>query len=200
MENNSVKPRFEFRTFGSGFVEIKDAMEEKTIPIPSDVQEGMFEEVYLISETSDNVNIKVTGSQVDIKKFVQLKDKLEEWETISKTSFPVTKQFLVEELFPALEVDIPIIPEGDYDFNQIIKLTRKHKDLHPVRVQKRRQAYIVNLAICEFAEVLIENSYINTVSVKAAEADEVLQTMKDIGLDDFKGTNYIKTIKRIMGI
>ena len=200
MENISAKPRFEFRTFGSGFEDIKYAMEEKTIPIPSDVQEGMFEEVYLISGTSDEVNVKVTGSQIDIKKFIQHKDKLEEWETVSKTGFPVTKQYLVQELFPVLEVDIPVIPEGDYDFNQVIRLARKHKDLQPVRVQKRRQAYIINLAICEFAEVLIENNYISTVSVKAAEADEVLQTMKDIGLDDFEGANYIQTIKKIMEI
>ena len=173
-------PRFVFRTFGHKLKKYQEKMELLSIPAPEDVQVMIFEEIYIISKTVDSTNIKVKNNKLDVKKLIQTKDNLEQWETIKKQTFPISNQLLNNEIFPALNVDSPSFDDD--------------------MLSKKQFTNIVNLSICEFAQVIIGNDYLYSVSVEATDFAEVQKTMNDLNLDSFENTNYIQAIKRVNDI
>ncbi|MBU0528242.1 hypothetical protein KKF86_00565 [bacterium] len=193
-------PRFEFRTFGYDFTDYNKKMAKLSLPVPDDIRVRTFDEIYVISKTIDDTNIKVKNDLLDIKKLIQVRDNLEQWNTIMKYDFPISKKLLMDEIFPALGADISIFRNDELNKKQFIMTVKRHKDLLAVPVQKQRHAYIINLTICEFAEVVIGNNYLYTVSVESTEAQEVIKTIQELNLDSFENINYIQAIKRVNDI
>ena len=193
-------PRFVFRTFGHKLKKYQEKMELLSIPVPEDVQVMIFEEIYIISKTVDNTNVKVKNNKLDVKKLIQTRDNLEQWETIKKQNFPISNQLLINEIFPALNVDSPSFDDDMLSKKQFINIVKRYDNLLAVPVQKQRHAYIVNLSICEFAQVIIGNDYLYSVSVEATDFAEVQKTMNDLNLDSFENINYIQAIKRVNDI
>jgi len=175
-------------------------MELLSIPVPEDIQVMIFEEIYIISKTVDNTNIKVKNNKLDVKKLIQTKDNLEQWETIMKQDFPLSNQLLIDEIFPVLNVDNPTFDDDKLDKKQFIAIVKQHDDLLVVPVQKQRHAYIVNISICEFAQVIIGNECLYSVSVESTDIAEVKKTIHDLHLDSFENINYIQAIKRVSDI
>lgn len=193
-------PRFVFRTFGHKLKKYQEKMELLSIPVPEDIQVMIFEEIYIISKTVDNTNIKVKNNKLDVKKLIQTKDNLEQWETIKKQNFPISNQLLINEIFPALNVDSPAFDADMLSKKQFIDIIKRNDDFLVVPVQKQRHAYIVNLSICEFAQVIIGNDYLYSVSVEATDFAEVQKTINDLNLNSFENINYIQAIKRVNDI
>jgi hypothetical protein len=193
-------PRFVFRTFGHKLKKYQEKMELLSILVPEDIQVMIFEEIYIISKTVDNTNIKVKNNKLDVKKLIQTKDNFEQWETIKKQNFPISNQLLINEIFPALNVDSPSFDDDMLSKKQFINIVNRHDNLLAVPVQKQPHAYIVNLSICEFAQVIIGNDYLYSVSVEATDFAEVQKTMNDLNLDSFENINYIQAIKRVNDI
>jgi len=175
-------------------------MELLSIPVPEDIQVRIFEEIYIISKTVDDTNIKIKSNKLDVKKLIKTQDNLEQWETILKKDFPISNQFLIDEIFPALNIDSPIFNEDNLDKKQFIDIIKQHDNLLAVPVQKQRHAYIINLSICEFAQVIIGNAYLYSVSVESTDIAEVKKTIHDLNLDSFENINYIQAIKRVKDI
>ena len=93
-------PRYEFRTFGHHFKEHQELMIQLTQPVPEDLQIRIFDEVYVVSKNIDDINIKIKNNLLDIKKLIQIDNKLEQWDTINKYEFPIRKELLLDEIFP----------------------------------------------------------------------------------------------------
>jgi len=193
-------PRFVFRTFGHKLTKYQEKMESLSIPVPDDIQVRIFDETYIISKTVDDINIKIKSNKLDVKKLIQTKDKLEQWETILKQDFPISNQLLIDEIFPLLKVDTPSFDYDNLDKKQFIEIVRQHDNLLGVPVQKQRHAYIINLSICEFAQVIIGNEYLYSVSVESIDIAEVKKTIRDLNLDSFENINYLRAIKRVNDI
>ena len=193
-------PRFVFRTFGHKLTKYQEEMELLSVPVPEDIQVRIFEEIYIISKTIDDINIKVKSNKLDVKKLIQTKDNLEQWETIKKQNFPISNQLLINEIFPALNVDSPAFDDDMLSKKQFIDIIKRNDDLLVVPLQKQRHAYIVNLSICEFAQVIIGTEYLYSVSVESTDIAEVKKTIHDLHLDSFENINYIQAIKRVSDI
>jgi len=193
-------PRFVFRTFRHKLKKYQEKMELLSIPVPEDIQVRIFEEIYIISKTVDDTNIKIKSNKLDVKKLIQTQDGLEQWKTIMKQDFPLSNQLLIDEIFPVLNVDNPTFDDDKLDKKQFIEIVKQQNDLLVVPVQKQRYAYIVNLSICEFAQVIIGNEYFYSVSVESTDIVEVQKTMRELNLDSFENINYIQAIKRVKDI
>ena len=193
-------PRFEFRTFGHDFTACHEIMAKLSVPVPEDLRVRIFDEIYIISKTVDDINIKVKNNKLDVKKLIHTKNNLEKWNTIIKKDFPDSKQMLIDEIFPAFNANIPIIDTDELDKNRFLNIVKRHTDLFAVSVHKRRYAYIVNLTICEFAEIIIGNDYIYSVSIESTDAKEVIKTVSELKLDSFENINYLQAIKRVNNI
>lgn len=195
------KPRFEFRTFGQSFELEERRMARLSAPVPEKVWERVSEEIYIMSRTNSVNNTKIRDGKMDIKAFVQEVAGLEQWNPLLKAEFPVSRDRLAGEIFPAFQVSMPEFGPGEQcTLDDFLGLVERHPDLQAVRVKKRRFGYMVNDTICEKADVLINGAKVVTLSSESTEIENIKQTIRDVGLDKYENINYLQAIKRVIGM
>jgi hypothetical protein len=59
---------------------------------------------------------------------------------------------------------------------------------------------MVNECITEYAELLINGASIKTVSVESTDVEAILETKKLLRLEEYENVNYLRAIKRIIGL
>ena len=193
------KPRFEFRSFGQDFEEAAYLMSRRSVPVPEKVWERESDEIYVLSKTNDINNTKIRDGKMDIKTFVQTVDGLEQWNPLMKGEFPISKEVLVNEVFPAFKVDMPDFDKDEYTLDEFLTIIKNHPDLQAVKVYKRRYGYMVNDTICEYGEVLVNGALIVTVNSESTEIEDIKKTIKDLKLEGVENINYLQAIKRVIG-
>jgi hypothetical protein len=194
------KPRFEFRSFGSNFDKPAFRMARLSVPVPEKVWERSSDEVYILSRTNDVNNTKIRDGKMDIKTYVQTVDGLEQWNPLMKSEFPIAREALESEVFPAFQVDMPALVKENYTLDEFLEMVGAHPDLQAVRVSKHRFGYMVNDTICEFAEVLINGARVVSINSESTELEDIKKTMVDLGVENVENINYLQAIKRIIGM
>jgi len=193
------KPRFEFRSFGQDFTKQAERMASLSIPIPEKLQVRHSPETYIMSRTNDINNTKIRDGKMDIKKYVQTVDQLEQWNPLTKTEFPVSVHFLKSDIFPAFQVYIPVFEKTEYTMDEFLILVKGHPDLQAVSVVKERFGYMVNDTICEVGNILINGEKVMTINSESTELDDIKKIIIDIGLGGVENINYLQAIKRVIG-
>ncbi len=193
------KPRFEFRSFGQDFEDVHFLMSRLSTPVPEKVWERQSDEIYILSRTNDINNTKIRNGKMDIKTFVQEKDGLEQWNPLMKGEFPISKEVLINEVFPAFMVEIPELSKESYTYEEFMEMVKSNNNLAAVRVSKLRFGYMVNNTICEFAEVLINGARVYSINSESTETEDILKTMQQTGMDKYENINYLQAIKRVIG-
>ena len=194
------EPRFEFRSFGKDFSLQAKKMKQLSGPVPKNVRARKSKEIYIVSITNDIANTKIRDDKIDTKRLIQTKDNLEQWEPVTKTEFPVLKEYLLDQFFPSLSAVSPILYNKFYSVSAFIKIIDDHKDLCAIHVSKERFGYMVNKTICEVANVTINNTRLVTISSESIDTGAVKKTIIDTGLESVENINYLQAIKRITGI
>ena len=194
------KPRFEFRSFGKDFSLQAKKMKRLSEPITKNMRIRRSKEVYIISITNDINNTKIRDNKIDVKRLVQIKEGLEQWNPVTKTEFPVLKEYLLDQFFPSLYTISPPLYNNIYSVSDFIKIIDDHEDLCAIRVSKERFGYLVNQTICEVANVTINNTKAVTISSESIDSAAVKKTLIDIGLESVENINYLQAIKRVSGI
>lgn len=59
---------------------------------------------------------------------------------------------------------------------------------------------MVNNTICEVGNVLINGAKVVTINSESTEVDDILKTIRDIGLEGVENINYLQAIKRVIGM
>jgi hypothetical protein len=194
---NEIKPRFEFRTFAQSFGMVETKM--RKLSALDKIRESS--EIYIMSAGNSENNTKIRDDLMDIKVFVKSEKGLEQWNPRMKGSFPMKAAEIAQKVFPAFGVDLPEFKRDEYTLQQFIdEIIRPHKDLVPVRVVKRRFGFMVNECITEYAELLINGAAIQTVAVESTDVEAILKAREMLGLQDYENVNYLRAIKRIIGM
>ena len=194
------KPRFEFRTFGRDFEEAAYLMSRLSVPVPEKVWVRTSEETYIISRTNDINNTKIRDGKMDIKTFVREVDGLEQWNPLMKGEFPMNRQILEEDVFPAFQVDMPNMQKEVYTLDEFMQIIKEHPDLLAVSVEKERFGYMVNDTICECANVWINGAMVTTVNSESTEIEDIKKTIKELNLEGVENINYLQAAKRVVGM
>jgi len=194
------KPRFEFRTFGQSFDEQTFKMSRLSNPVPEKVWERHSAEIYIMSRTNDVNNTKIRDGKMDIKTYVQTVDGLEQWNPLMKGEFPIAKEVLENEVFPAFQVDMPALEKAEYTLEEFLGMINAHPDLQAVKVNKQRFGYMVNDTICEVGNVLINGAKLVTINSESTEVEDIKKTLGDVGLEGVENINYLQAVKRVIGM
>ena len=137
---------------------------------------------------------------MDIKTFVQTVDGLEQWNPLMKGEFPISADVLKNEVFPAFQVKMVELKKDIYTYDEFMEIINNHPDLQAVRVYKQRFGYMVNNTICETGVVLINGAKLVTINSESTEVEDILKTVKDVGLEGVENINYLQAIKRVIGM
>ncbi len=194
---NEIEPRFEFRTWARNFGMVETRM--RRLSPCQGIRES--DEVYIVSAGNDENNTKIRDAKMDIKVRVGERDGLEQWRPRMKGAFPMAAEALVAEVFPAFGVAMPDLDRDEYTLDQYLDgIIRPHRDLVAVAVFKRRFAFTVNDCITEHAEVWINGAGLQTVAVESTDVPAILEAKRMLGLDDYENVNYLRAIKRVIGM
>ncbi|RUA06941.1 MAG: hypothetical protein DSY82_08930 [Flavobacteriia bacterium] len=193
------KPRFEFRTFGQNFDESAFLMGRLSVPVPKKIWERESDEIYIVSKTNDINNTKIRDGKMDIKTYVQTVDGLEQWNPLMKGKFPISKEVLENDVFPAFQVEIPVLEQDTYTLEEFLAMIDAHADLQGVRVHKQRFGYMVNDTICEVGNILINGAKVVTINSESTEVEDIAKTLEDVKLTGVENINYLQAIKRVIG-
>ena len=167
------KPRFEFRSFGQDFNKQAERMARLSISIPEKLWVRHSPETYIMSRTNDIKNTKIRDGKIDIKTYVQTVDSLEQWNPLMKVEFPISAHYLKSEIFPAFQIEIPILEKIQYTIDEFMAMVNKHSDLQAVSVVKERFGYMVNDTICEVGNILINGEKVMTINSESTELDDI---------------------------
>jgi len=187
-----IIPRWEWRTFGNQFGTAEEKIQNHRL--------GNFKrstEKYILSKNSDE-NCKIRDDLMDIKSLRQVNDdRLEQWYPTLKETFPLRRE-IVETLFrDYFKVTVPELKRDEYTFEQYLdEVVRPCAELEIVEVYKERSIYVINLAIVEIAEVSFNGVASRTVCVEHEDPVNVINTVRQLGLDSFENINYIRAMKR----
>ncbi len=194
------KPRFEFRSFGQNFEEAHARMARLSVPVPEKVWRRTSDEIYIISRANDINNTKIRDGKMDIKTYVQTVDGLEQWNPLMKGEFPISREVLEKEVFPAFMVEMPALDKDTYIFEEFLAMVEANRDLAAVRVHKERFGYMVNDTICEVGNVLINGAKVVTINSESTEIEDIKKTIADCKLEGVENINYLQAIKRVIGM
>jgi len=190
-------PRFEFRTFAQNFGRVETNL--RRLSACEQIRESS--EIYIISAGNDQNNTKIRDGKMDIKVLVKQDRGLEQWNPRMKGQFPMKAEVLEKEVFPAFGVDVPKFARNEYTLEQYLdEIIYPHPKLTPVRVDKLRFGFTVNGCIAEIAHLLINGAAIQTVAVEQEDVSAVLKALEQLGLNEYENVNYLRAIKRIIGL
>lgn len=193
------RPRFEFRTFGHDFPEQAHRLARLSEPVPEKVWERTSDEIYIMARPSDANNTKIRDGKMDIKTLVGVEQGLEQWNPLLKAEFPLKPEVLTNAVLPAFGIKGLATTAGPLSLDAFLELIDAEPDLQAVRVHKQRFGYMVHGAICEMARVRINGASVTTLAVESTEIEDILRTLRDVGLEGFENINYLQAIKRVIG-
>lgn len=192
-----IKPRFEFRTWAQNFGLVVEKM--RRLSACTGIRESA--ETYIVSAGNSENNTKIRDKLMDIKVFVTERDGLEQWNPRMKDEFPIQANVLQADVFPAFGVDMPTLNREVYTLDQYLdEVIGPNPQLSAVSVFKRRFAFTINDCIAEHAEILINGAALQTVSLESVDVPAILEGKRMLGLDEYENVNYLRAIKRVIGM
>lgn len=194
---SEIKPRFEFRTFAQNFGIVEEKMRQ--LAPCEKIRESS--EIYIMSAGNNENNTKVRDDLMDIKVFVKEEKGLEQWNPRMKGSFPMKKEMIEKEVFPAFGVEPPVFKRDEYTLEQFLKeIVYPHRELAAANVFKRRYAFTINGCIAEVGDVYINGALIRTANVESVDVDAILKAKEMLALEPYENVNYLIAIKRVIGM
>jgi len=189
-----IIPRWEWRTFGTGFGEADrrfDALQ------PGRAQES--DETYLLSPHTD-ANVKVRDRLMDLKTLEQVNaDGLEQWRPVMKAEFPLPAAE-VTKVCAALGV-ASITGRDAYTLEQLqAELAPAPRGVRVVQVHKRRRRYTISGCTAEMTDVVADGKPIRTVAIELEDPVRVLAAVREMSLDRFQNISYPRGLKRLLGL
>ena len=194
---NEIKPRFEFRTWARTFGKVEEKMRRLSPCLG--IREST--EIYIVSAGNNENNTKIRDKLMDIKVFITEREGLEQWNPRMKGEFPMKAAALEADVFPAFGVEMPALERDEYTLSQYLdEVILPHDRLSAVRVFKRRFAFTINDCIAEHAEIEINGAGLQTVAVESVDVPAILEAKQMLGLDEYENVNYLRAIKRVIGM
>ena len=179
-----IKPRWEWRTFGTRFGRAEAALARLET---TGVQES--DEIYLLTENGSNV--KIRAGLLDIKVLQQVDEAgLEQWMPVMKAGFAASASTL-RDVFTAMQVPTPVLSRGEYTLDQFLaELIEPTKEVRAVTVHKRRVRYVVGGCTSEMSDVTVDGLKTRTIAVESEDAAAVVAAVESLGLSGYVNTNY----------
>ncbi|HVN89714.1 MAG TPA: hypothetical protein VMT61_07865 [Candidatus Binataceae bacterium] len=188
--------RFEFRIWGSDLSELTKQLERC-----AELVRSTSSETYFLSGTTDRCNAKVRDDVLDIKMLVEEYQGLERWHAALKVSFPVPAKAITGNLFPELNLAPPPLHRTSYRLDQLIdEVIRPNPDLAIADITKVRFRCSFANCLAEFAQVFLNAEEHQTIALESTDPIKLLSWIKEFGLTDVENLNYVRYLKRVLGL
>jgi len=192
---NKIIPRWEYRIFAEDLGEVDSNVRTHECTRVLDSAED-----YIICRSSGN-NVKIRDGLLDIKQLENTNDDtLEQWMPVLKVGFPCPADEAAK-IFSAFGLERPQMARDEYTYDQFIaEVIGGAGELAVVKVVKKRHGFMIREAIVEVADVTFDGAPLKTAAVEHIDPALVMEIVRELGLDTFTNVNYIKAMKRAVGM
>ncbi len=193
-----IKPRYEFRIFGTDL----EPYEGKLKKAAAFEKSRTMQSVYILAAGNPDHNVKIRNGVMDIKILQDEYKGLELWNPFLVGAFPLKQEVIKSVVFPSLGVSCPEMDNEEYPLNSFLReLIAVDPDLSVAWVNKKRFGYNLNGCIAEIAEITVNGAFIKTICIESEIPEKVLETKNILGIDEsVENVNYPLALKRIMGL
>ena len=190
-----IIPRWEYRVFAEDLGAIESNIREHEV---TRVKESA--EDYIVCRTSGN-NVKVRDGLLDIKQLENINDDtLEQWMPVMKVGFPAPADD-VARIFSAFDLVRPEMKRDEYTYDEFIEeVVGGSDELAVVKVTKNRNGFMIREVIVEVAEVTFDGIAFKTAAAEHIDPALVMEVARELGLDALPNVNYIKAMKKAVGM
>lgn len=187
-----ITPRWEWRSFGRRF----GAAEARLAQLPAKGTQDS-DEIYLLSPKG--ANVKIRDALMDIKLLREVNaDGLEQWTPVMKAGFPLPAAE-VAKVLEALGLPVPSALRARYTLEEFLaQFAPPGSAVRAVTVHKRRTRYTIGGCMAELSEVVANGKPTRTVAVESEDAAAVLQAVRDLGLDGYTNTSYLRGLTALI--
>lgn len=190
-----IIPRWEYRVFAEDLGAIESTIREHEV---TRVKESA--EDYIVCRSSGN-NVKVRDGLLDIKQLENINDDtLEQWMPVMKVGFTCPAEEAAK-IFSAFGLPTPEMERDEYTYDQFIdEVVGGMDELAVVKVTKKRHGFMIREVIVEVAEVTFDGVPLKTAAAEHIDPALVMDVVRELGLDAYPNVNYIKAMKRAVGM
>ncbi len=197
-DNDEQQVRFEFRIFGQGFGREIDEIRRRSLCFG--IEE--VQDIYLVTAANEINNVKIRGQSLEMKVLLRVEQGLELWKPCMKLDFPLAAAGAVIEVFQALAVELPALPQQPkmhlHDF--MMQTVWPHPGILVAEVFKRRSHFEIGRCMVEIDELLVNGAAIQSISIEGEDAAEILRVKALLDVQRYPNISYLLALKRIMGL
>lgn len=154
-------------------------------------------EVYVLGP-SDDVNVKIRGRQLDIKKRLLCERGLELWVPVLKAPFPMNARS-VTSAFLNLRLAQPRIKQSPVTIAEFLEtLDGPENRWRIVHVIKSRRQAVVGACTIERASVETSGQVIETAAIESTQHHEVLQLARELDFVGHDNESYVAGLRRLL--
>jgi exopolyphosphatase/guanosine-5'-triphosphate,3'-diphosphate pyrophosphatase len=188
-----VVPRWEWRVFGGQFADIEARLNREHAEVHG------TGELYLLGP-SDDINVKVRGDQLEIKRRLRVAGGLELWSPVFKAAFPMDTSAIVT-LFGHWGLPVPPLSRASYTVEQFLaEVAARCAELRVVRVGKARRRCSIGDSLVELTVLNVDGHESQTVAIESEHPDEVRHVARALGLAGCENVGYIAALRRLLRV
>jgi len=189
---------YEFRSFGQSF----GTAEQKMLEVATTPRLSESYDYYILSATNNRYNVLIRNKMLIIKELIKNDNEFERWNVNLSEKFPITRDIIENQFFPAIGLEPPAIENYEYEIQDFIdNIITVDPDIKIVSVYKKKTEFLFNDCNCEIAENLINGAFIKTFNIESENIENIVKTKEIFGIGkEYENTNYPLAIKRIISL
>jgi exopolyphosphatase/guanosine-5'-triphosphate,3'-diphosphate pyrophosphatase len=153
-------------------------------------------EVYLVAGR-DDVNVKVRGGLLDVKRRLRVERGLELWSPVLKAAFPIGAE-VVAALFQQWRMPAPPLSRERYLLDQCLdEVIARTTGVRILHVRKTRRQTRLDGCVVERASLDVDGRTLQTAAVESEHPDQVLQLARSLGLAAEDNVSYVAALRRL---
>ena len=155
------------------------------------------DELYLVSETGDNV--KIRAELMDIKALRAVDNHgLQQWEPVLKATFPLDSAEIATT-FEALRQPLPTPAPNAYSQPELLEELVDRAAVRLVSAQKRRVRYMFNECMLESTDIAVGDRRTRTLAIETEDPAAVWAAVTSLGLGERVNTSVPQGLLALVG-
>ena len=189
------RPRYEYRVWDSGLAGVRKELKRLAVGSPA----SLSKETYLISDKTDDCNLKIRAERLNMKELIATENGLELWNPVLDCEFPLHDSTIIDHIFPRLALKSPALQRRLYSMDDFLDWIQVEPSIRVVTIIKKRTRFRLAECLAEFTYVTIDKRESGTVAVESINPDAVSRLVHRLRIADIPNTSYIRQLKQILG-
>ena len=159
----------------------------------------MSREVYLLPAEGAEVNVKLRGDALEVKRLLGMRAGLQEWLPALRCPLPLPAAVIEQDLCPALGAAPPRLTRASYPLERFLdEVASALAGVRVVALDKQRRAFEVAGSRAERTRVTVGAVTLESVAIEAERFERAARAADELELRRAPNIDYVTAIRRLL--